>query len=60
MVVDHPSGLEDKDEIIEVSAEFYSTVAQEMEEAGMTNILEHLLTFQQGWKACKDAYKINT
>ena len=52
----HPSGLEDG-ELALVSAEFFSRTS------GTPFITEKtlwyaLLSFQQGWKACKDFYKV--
>jgi hypothetical protein len=53
----HPSGL-DKDELVYVSMEFWM-----LEDNGLDSIMSatnekfnRLLSFQQGWKACKDYY----
>ena len=61
-MVDHPSGIEDEGELAYVSMEFWVN-----SDGGVDSILNaedekfnRLLSFQQGWKACKDFYKINT
>ena len=58
-MVDHPSGLEES-ELAFVSMEFWM-LPENLEPAeGITNqVWDRLLSFQQGWKACKDLYKIN-
>lgn len=54
---EHPSGLNDDGELAYVSAEFWLTSG--INRRGNDEGFDHLLTFQQGWKACKDFYKIN-
>lgn len=60
--LEHPSGIEDEGELAHVSMEFWMK-----SDGGVDSILhptyakfDRLLSFQQGWKACKDFYKINT
>ena len=55
-MVDHPSGIEDEGELAYVSMEFWVN-----SDGGVDSILNaedekfnRLLSFQQGWKACKD------
>ena len=59
-MVKHPSGLEDDGELAYVSMEFWVN-----SDGGLDSVLDakdekfnRLLSFQQGWKACKDFYKI--
>ena len=59
-MVEHPSGIEDEDELARISLKFWMST-----EIGVDSIMEathedfnKLLAFQQGWKACKDFYKI--
>ena len=61
MVEEHPSGLEDEGELAYVSMEFWmSTETGTDSTMGATHEdFNKLLAFQQGWKACKDYYKIN-
>lgn len=59
--LNHPSGLENEAEVTYVSLEFWSTVFPELPEGmATTEIFDRMLAYQQGWKACKDFYKINT
>ena len=60
-MVDHPSGLEDEGEIGFVSMEFWNTYHGRLDPgwSQSTEAFNSLLYFQQGWKACKDFYKIN-
>lgn len=58
----HPSGLTEESELAFVSMEFWTK-----SDGGVESIMhsedakfDRLLSFQQGWKACKDYYKINT
>lgn len=58
----HPSGIEDEGELAYVSMEFWM-----LEDNGVDSIMSatnekfnRLLSFQQGWQACKDYYKLNT
>lgn len=58
LIMEHPSGLEDDGELANVSMEFWmhpdnSSIGVDPE------VWSRLLAFQQGWKACKDFYKIN-
>ncbi len=57
--MEHPSGLTD-DELGYVSAAFWSIsdVTYKFKETPDI-VWDRLLSFQQGWKACKDFYKIN-
>lgn len=57
----HPSGLEES-ELAYVSVDFWSKY-----DNGVTQIIvdekekfSRLLSFQQGWKACRDFYKIQS
>ena len=58
--MEHPSELEDESEIAYVSAKFWEKLSDSLRSTGLSidEIYNHLLTFQQGWKACKDFYKI--
>lgn len=60
--LNHPSGIEDEGELAYVSMEFWMN-----SDGGVESIMhstdakfDRLLSFQQGWKACKDFYKSNT
>ena len=53
----HPSGLEDA-ELAFVSMEFWSQEFNRDSSASMPETWIKLLAFQQGWKACKDFYKV--
>lgn len=60
-MVEHPSGIEDESELANISMEFWvnyptkkNMTAEELREA-----YSCLLSFQQGYKYCKDFYKIN-
>lgn len=55
-MVDHPSGIEDEAELAYISIEFWSLPDSDYNDP---IIWDRLLSFQQGWKACKDFYKIN-
>lgn len=55
----HPSGLEDEGEIANVSMEFWMKIYPELPKMPLIETYSQLLTFQQGWKACKDFYNIN-
>lgn len=62
MVEKHPSGLDDDAEIAFVSMEFWMS-----NDTGVDSVMSatnedfnKLLAFQQGWKACKDYYRIET
>ena len=57
-MVEHPSGLENEGEIAYVSNEFWNLL-NEKKAIQTRNAWAALLDFQQGWKACKDFYKIN-
>ena len=58
-MVNHPSGLEDDGELAYVSAEFWMTypTKKDMTAEEIREAYSCLLSFQQGWKACKDFYK---
>ena len=62
-VLEHPSGL-DEEELALVSKKFWSHQDNSdlsRDEHGtwsQPGVWERLLAFQQGWKACKDFYKI--
>lgn len=53
----HPSGLEDS-ELAFVSMEFWAQEYNRNATAVMPETWSKLLAFQQGWKACKDFYKV--
>ena len=60
--LNHPSGIEDEGELAYISMEFWIN-----SDGGADSIMhstdakfDRLLSYQQGWKACKDFYKINT
>lgn len=60
--LNHPSGIENEAELAHVSMEFWLH-----SDGGVESIMhstdakfDRLLSYQQGWKACKDFYKINT
>ncbi len=61
----HPSGLDDN-ELAFVSMEFWcmpENANLSRDEQGTWSepgVWERLLTFQQGWKACMDFYKVET
>lgn len=55
-MVDHPSGIEDEAELANVSAEFWKVAEVP---AIDPHVWDRLLSFQQGYKYCKDVYKIN-
>jgi len=57
----HPSGLEDDAELSYISMWFWALDYDESkgEHTRGEMVWERLLSFQQGWKACKDFYKIN-
>jgi len=58
-MVDHPSGLEFEDEVAFVSTQFWK-LPENLELVKIGNeVWDRLLSFQQGWKACKDFYKIS-
>lgn len=59
MGLNHPSGLENEGELAYVSAEFWLNIEPELKLTKSFEQYSHLLTFQQGWKACKDFYKIS-
>jgi hypothetical protein len=58
----HPSGIEDEGELAYISMEFWANSDGGNVYVGETENakFDRLLSFQQGWKACKDFYKINT
>jgi hypothetical protein len=56
----HPSGIEDEAELANVSMEFWTKIVSELDPVNLNEAYSHLLTFQQGWQACKEWYKINT
>ena len=59
-MVNHPSGLESEGEIAYVSADFWMLPENLELKDGITNqVWDRLLSFQQGWKACKDFYNIS-
>lgn len=55
---EHPSGLEDEDELASVSVKFFSEYSN-INWLHEENMWAALLAFQKGWKACKDFYKIS-
>lgn len=58
-MVNHPSGITDEGELAYVSADFWM-LPENLELKTITNeTWDRLLSFQQGWKACKDFYNIN-
>ena len=59
MELTHPSGLENDGELANVSMEFWTKIVSDLDPINITEAYSHLLTFQQGWKACKDFYKID-
>ena len=46
-------------ELAFVSMEFWAKIVSDLDPINISEAYSHLLTFQQGWKACKDFYKIN-
>lgn len=60
-MVDHPSGIEDEGELAYVSAEFWNKFHDRLDPtwSHSDEAFNSLLSFQQGWKVCKDFYKIN-
>ena len=58
----HPSGIEDEGELAFVSMEFWikSDGGAESIMSAENAKFDRLLSFQQGWQACKDYYKLNT
>ena len=60
--LNHPSGIEDEAELAHVSMEFWMKSGGGVESImHSTDVkFDRLLSFQQGWKACKDFYKIRT
>ena len=56
---EHPSGLEDEAEVTFVIMQFWK-LPENLKLTKLSNeVWDRLLSFQQGWKACKDFYKIN-
>lgn len=57
---EHPSGLEDEGELAYISMQFWSHIYPELPKSySLAKVYDLLLAYQQGWKACKDFYKIN-
>lgn len=54
----HPSGLNDDGELAYVSMEFWMKIHPELPKMSLEDTYSHLLSFQQGWKACKDYQKL--
>jgi hypothetical protein len=58
-ILDHPSGINDEGELGFVSMEFWM-MPENVKNIGINpQVWDRLLSFQQGWKACKDFHKIN-
>lgn len=56
----HPSGINNEGELAYVSAEYFSTAFNSgVLKPNSKEMWDTLLSFQKGWKACKDFYSIN-